>query len=157
MPIAEPILRECLAIFQRKQPEDLTTFHAQSLLGGVLLGQEKYAEAEPLLLRGYEGLKAREGQIPPLYARYRVAEAGRRIVRLYEARGRPEKAAEWRAKLAGRSHAGPKPSRAQGAVAQRPAGRVRTGPEVTSPDSWSEKRISRTARAEREFTSSSGM
>ena len=86
------------AILQKKQPESLTTFHAQSLLGDVLLGQKKYADAEPLLVRGYEGLKAREGDLP-LYARYRVAEAGQRIVRLYEAWGRAEKAAEWRTKL----------------------------------------------------------
>ena len=96
---AEPILRECVAILQKKQPEAWTTFHAQSLLGGALLGQKKYAEAEPLLVQGYEGLKAREGQIPPLYARHRVAEAGERVVRLYEAWGRAEKAAEWRTKL----------------------------------------------------------
>ena len=59
--------------------------------------------------QGYEGLKAREGQIPPLYARHHVAEAGRRIVRLYEAWGRPEKAAEWRAKLAGQGEAKHRP------------------------------------------------
>jgi hypothetical protein len=74
-----------------------------------LLGQEKYADAELVLVRGYEGLKAREGQIPPLYARLRVAGAGRRIVRLYESWGRPENAAEWRAKLAGRDEAQHRP------------------------------------------------
>ena len=106
---AEPILRECLAIFQKKEPEAWTTFHARSLLGGALLGQEKYADAEPVLVQGYEGLEAREGRIPRLYARHHVAEAGRRIVRLYEAWGRPEKAAEWRAKLAGQGEAGHRP------------------------------------------------
>jgi tetratricopeptide (TPR) repeat protein len=107
--LAEPILRESLAILQDKQPGASTTFVAQSALGDVLLAREKYAEAEPLLVRGYEGLKARQGQISPLYARFRVAEAGERIVRLYEAWGRPEKAAEWREKLAGRGEAGPGP------------------------------------------------
>ncbi len=28
------------------------------MLGGALLGQKKYAEAEPLLLKGYEGMKS---------------------------------------------------------------------------------------------------
>ena len=93
---AAPILRECVAILQRKQPEAWTKFRAQSLLGVALLAQKKYAEAEPLLLQGYEGLKAREGQIPPVYARHRVAEAGARVVRLYEAWGKAEKAALWR-------------------------------------------------------------
>jgi hypothetical protein len=45
------------------------TFHDTALLGGSPLGQKKYAEAEPLLLKGYEGLKAREKAIPPEAAR----------------------------------------------------------------------------------------
>jgi hypothetical protein len=34
-----------------------------STLGGALLGQQKYADAEPLLLKGYDGMKARENTI----------------------------------------------------------------------------------------------
>ena len=34
-----------------------------SLLGGALLGQGRYAEAEPLVVAGYEGMKAREARI----------------------------------------------------------------------------------------------
>ena len=45
-------------------PDDWLTFNARSLLGGSLLGQKKYAEAEPLLLSGYEGMKQREDKIP---------------------------------------------------------------------------------------------
>ena len=106
---AEPILRECLAILQQKQPGAWTTFHARSLLGDALLGQAKYVDAEPLLVQGYEGLKARQGQIPRLYARHNVAEAGKRIVQLYEAWGRAEKAAEWRAKVPVPDHTHSKP------------------------------------------------
>ena len=62
---------------------------------GILLGQKTYAEAEPLLLAGYEGMKAREAKVP----KPRLTQAGERIVKLYEAWGQPEKAAEWRAKL----------------------------------------------------------
>jgi tetratricopeptide (TPR) repeat protein len=102
---AEPILRECLAILQKKEPDAWMNFHAQSLLGDALLGQEKYADAEPVLTRGYEGLTAREGRIPSLYARYRVAEAGQRIVRLYEAWGKADEAAKWRKKLGERGSA----------------------------------------------------
>ena len=36
-----------------------------ALLGGSLLGQKKYADAEPLLREGYDGMKAREKTIPP--------------------------------------------------------------------------------------------
>ena len=67
--------------------------------GVALLGQKSYVEAEPLLLQGYEGLKAREGQIAPLNDRRCVAEAGRQIVRLYEEWGRVEEAALWRTRL----------------------------------------------------------
>jgi hypothetical protein len=95
---AEPVLRECLAIREKTQPDDWTTFNTRSSLGGALLGQKKFAEAEPLILAGYEGMKAREGKIAPA-GRPRLAAAARRVVELYEAWGKPEKAAEWRAKL----------------------------------------------------------
>jgi eukaryotic-like serine/threonine-protein kinase len=96
---AEPILRECVAILQKKQPEAWTTFRAQSLLGFALFGQQKYADAEPHLVEAFEGLKAREGQIPQFYARLRVGEAGQRIVVLYEAWGKADKAALWQARV----------------------------------------------------------
>jgi hypothetical protein len=69
-----------------------------SLLGGALLGQGKYAEAEPLIVPGYEGLKAHGATIPPLNKPC-LNEAAERVVRLYEAWGKPEKAAEWKARV----------------------------------------------------------
>jgi tetratricopeptide (TPR) repeat protein len=96
---AEPLLRECLALREKTEPDAWTTFNAQSMLGRALLGQEKYAEAEPLVVAGYEGLKAHEAGIPPL-ATSRLPEAAERVVKLYDAWGKKEKAAEWRAKLA---------------------------------------------------------
>jgi serine/threonine protein kinase/tetratricopeptide (TPR) repeat protein len=103
---AGPILRECLAIRRKTQPGDWKTFLAQSFLGATLLGQQAYAEAEPLLVAGYEGLKAREKEIPRFFAQYRLPEAGGRVVRLYEAWGRPEEAAAWRSKLKGAGSTG---------------------------------------------------
>jgi hypothetical protein len=104
---AATILVDCVAILARKQPDAWTKFRAQSLLGVALVGQQKYAEAEPLLISGYEGLKAREPQIPPPLGPHRVAEAGERIVRLYEAWGRPKLADEWRTKLRNTNSAKP--------------------------------------------------
>lgn len=75
-----------------------TTFHTKSLLGGSLAGQKNYAEAEPLLLSGYEGMREREAKIPP-EGKPRLTEALERIVQLYDGWGKPDKAAEWRAKL----------------------------------------------------------
>jgi hypothetical protein len=62
---AEPKARECLAQCEKLIPNDWRTFNAESMLGGSLLGRKKYAEAESLLLSGYEGLKQREDKIPP--------------------------------------------------------------------------------------------
>jgi hypothetical protein len=95
---AEPLLREFLAIRQRKSPDDWRTFETSSLLGDSLLSQKKFAEAEPLLLAGYNGLKAREAKVPAQSKR-RLAEAATRIAALYNAWGKPENAAEWRKKL----------------------------------------------------------
>ena len=96
---AEPILRECLAIREKVQPDEWTTFNTRSLLGGSLLGRKAYAEAEPLIVSGYEGLKAREAKIPPA-GKPRFTDAAERVVNLYEEWGKKEKAAEWRTKLA---------------------------------------------------------
>ena len=68
------------------------------MLGASLVGQRKYAEAEPFLLQGYEGMKIREARIPA-QSRSRLVEAGKRIVTLYNAWGKPDKAAEWMKKL----------------------------------------------------------
>jgi len=53
------------------------------------MGQKKYADAEPLLLSGYEGLKQREDKLPTAI-RPRLQPAIRRLVRLYEETGRPD-------------------------------------------------------------------
>jgi serine/threonine protein kinase len=106
---AEPILRECLAVFQKTQPLDWGAFQAQSLLGAALAGQGAYAKAEPLLIAGYEGLDARKEQIPPFYVQHRLAQAAERMVQLYEAWGQPEKAASWQSKFKGQGASHPAP------------------------------------------------
>ncbi len=54
---AELAVRQSLLIREAIAPNDWTTYNTQSLLGGALLGQDRFAEAEPLLLTGYEGMK----------------------------------------------------------------------------------------------------
>ncbi|MCL6502511.1 MAG: serine/threonine-protein kinase [Pirellulales bacterium] len=96
---AETALRECLTIRQQ-QPEVWTTFHTQSMLGEALLGQEKYAKAEPLLVSAYEGLKARREQIPqPVRAQWLI-KAVDRLIALYTALNRPDDAQAWQAEKA---------------------------------------------------------
>jgi hypothetical protein len=55
---SEPLAREALEFNRKNQPEDWQRFRAESLLGASLAGQKKYAEAEPLLLSGYQGMTA---------------------------------------------------------------------------------------------------
>jgi tetratricopeptide (TPR) repeat protein len=92
---SEPLLRECLAIREAKEPDDWTTFNTMSMLGGALLGQGKHADAEPLLLKGDEAMRQREASIPPP-ARVRIPEALDRLIQLYEATDRPDEAAKYR-------------------------------------------------------------
>ncbi len=95
---AEPVLKECLALRKKSDPNGYRYFNAESVLGGSLAGQGKYAEAEPLVLGGYQGMKQLGDKLPEI-GKPRFKRAGERIVALYEAWGKPADAAEWRAKL----------------------------------------------------------
>ena len=101
---AEPLLRECLFIRAKTQPDEWTTFNTKSMLGSALAGQEKYAEAEPLLLAGYEGMTQREAKVPPS-AKVRLTEALERLVQVYEALEKKDEAAKWRKELETRKEA----------------------------------------------------
>jgi tetratricopeptide (TPR) repeat protein len=101
---AERIAREVLAI---AQTEPFRPFYWKSVLGAALLGQKKYADAEPLLLQGYDGMKQRETGVPEGERRRLLADAGERVVRFYEDTGQPEKARQWREKLKPAPHQGP--------------------------------------------------
>jgi serine/threonine protein kinase len=92
---AEPHLRECLGICEKKEADDWRTFNTQTMLGGALLGQKKYADAEPLLLAGYQGMKQRQKTSPAAGMVY-LTEAVERLVQLYEATGKKDEAARWR-------------------------------------------------------------
>jgi non-specific serine/threonine protein kinase/serine/threonine-protein kinase len=94
---SEPLVREALEFNRKEQPDDWERFRVESLLGASLAGQKKYAEAEPLLVEGYEGLLARKDRIDVSKLR-NLDEALKRLGQLYEAWGKPEQAAEWRKK-----------------------------------------------------------
>ena len=101
---AEALLREALSALEKTRPGDWRRFSVQTLLGAALLGQRRYAEAEPLLLSGYAGLAQRRDKIPST-DRPHLTDAGDRIIELYLAWGRSDQAAEWQTKLE-RSDAG---------------------------------------------------
>jgi hypothetical protein len=95
---AESVLREYLVICQKKLPESWRTFELRGFLGGVLLEQREYAQAEQLLIAGYEGLAQRTDRLP-WEAQPRVEEALERPVRFYRATANLAKTDEWNQKL----------------------------------------------------------
>jgi tetratricopeptide (TPR) repeat protein len=95
---AERPLREALEILQLHLPNDWHRFDTESMLGASLLGQKKFADAEPLLLSSYAELRARESTIPT-HSKSHITEALQRIIELYVAQARDDKAAEWRKQL----------------------------------------------------------
>ena len=75
----EPYLREALDI-RRKTPKSYLVSESQSALGECLTAQKRFAEAEPLLTRGYNDLKLKLGEKDQ-----RVVEARKRLGSLYKA------------------------------------------------------------------------
>jgi non-specific serine/threonine protein kinase/serine/threonine-protein kinase len=101
---AEAVLRECLALLRKKQPEGWARYHTQTLLGTALLGQKKYAEAEPLFVQAYQGMKKQSEKVPGNNrpgspTQKPLTEALERLVQLYDAWSKPEEAARWRKEL----------------------------------------------------------
>ena len=105
---AEPLLRECLAIREKAEPEAWTTFNTKSMIGGAS-SPRKTTEATLLLRSGYEGMKQRADKIPP-QGKPRLGEALNRLIELAESTDKPDDAKAWkdeRAKLS--ADASPKP------------------------------------------------
>ena len=67
----------------------LAILFCQSDLGAALLGQKKFAEAEPLLLASFNAMKQREKTIPP-GRRYRLPEVVDRLIELCTATNKPD-------------------------------------------------------------------
>ncbi|MGE0479521.1 MAG: tetratricopeptide repeat protein [Phycisphaerae bacterium] len=88
---AEDALREALAIRRARLGDHRFTFMTAGELGRCLTAQERYAEAEPLLLDAYCGLAGLMGE-RHAYARTQAE----RLARLYERWGRSEEAEAYR-------------------------------------------------------------
>jgi len=61
-----------------------------------MLGQKNYAEAERLLLAGYEGMKQREDKIPAA-AEIRLKDSLERLIDLYTSMDKPDEVTKWQA------------------------------------------------------------
>ena len=96
---AEPLFRQALEGYRKTQgPDGFLILDLTLDLANLLDQSGRGAEAEPLIASGCEGMKAREAKIPPP-AKPRLTDAAERVVKLYEAWGKKDEAARWRAKL----------------------------------------------------------
>ena len=95
---AEPFLREALNSQEKDNRHTWVRYNSESLLGISLAGQEKYAEAEPLLLSGYKGLLKRKATIP-WERQSALKNRAEWILTLYENWGKPDKVAIWQEQL----------------------------------------------------------
>jgi serine/threonine-protein kinase len=96
---AEALLRESLAIYEQAYPQGHVQIPTtESLLGGCLKDMKRFAEAETLLTGAYAAILKQFGPDHP-----RTQAARGRVIALYEAWGKPQKAAVYRQKQAGRS------------------------------------------------------
>ena len=95
---AETLMRDCLPRWERVQPDSWKHFYARSQLGSALLGQEKYDEAEPLLLSGYQGMKERSPTIRVIHNQ-RPLEALESLLKLYAATNQPDRASQTQREL----------------------------------------------------------
>lgn len=95
---AEGLAVTALNAYKNAGTDTWHRYESEVLLGASLAGQNKYLEAEPMLLSGYAGM-IQSGAKIPAGNRFKLKDAGTWIVRLYERWHQDENAKEWRQKL----------------------------------------------------------
>jgi tetratricopeptide (TPR) repeat protein len=99
---AEGLLRQLMDVQNQDRSGSEEAFRAQRLVGASLIGQNRYAEAEPLLVQGYAGMRkwweVRGKRLTPYRTRHQI-EALQWLVQLYDGWGQPEEADKWRQEL----------------------------------------------------------
>jgi serine/threonine protein kinase len=100
---ADPLLREAAKGFEKAAGDDWGRYLVKAAMGLSLAGQKQYEQAEPLLIDGYQKMMERKAAIP-IDEKFELALAGEGIVKLYQDWGKPEKANEWRHKIAAPSY-----------------------------------------------------
>ena len=101
---AEPLLREAVQLCDEVQASGEALYQYSSAfcsqfrceLGSVLARQRKFAEAEAMLLAGYEGVRGQTGKWDVYYEQ----ESMRLLAEMCDATERTEEAVQWKAKLA---------------------------------------------------------
>jgi non-specific serine/threonine protein kinase/serine/threonine-protein kinase len=97
-PESETMLREALANLEKIAPDEWSRYNCQGYLGAAIAAQKRFAEAEPMLLSGYDGMmRTRDGMAAG--ERKYLGRAIERIEQFYLACGKPSEAAAWHSKL----------------------------------------------------------
>ncbi len=92
---AEKSFREAIVVFKKTFPENHWQIaNVNSLLGGCLSKLERYGEAEKLLVDGYSIINKQFGA-----SHRRTIAALKRVIELYDAWGKSDKAEEYRVKI----------------------------------------------------------
>jgi serine/threonine-protein kinase len=90
---AEKLQREAITVYQKVlQPDHWMIQRSRSQLGACLFRLKHYREAEEELLPAYAGLKATRGE-----QHEATRKTVSRLIELYEAWGKPDQAASYRA------------------------------------------------------------
>jgi len=95
---AESTLREALAACEKSEPDAWQCGNVRARLGASLADQKRFADAEPLLLAGYQGMTQHQDTMDAP-DRHNLVDAGQATLRMYRDWGKPEKAAEWQRRL----------------------------------------------------------
>jgi eukaryotic-like serine/threonine-protein kinase len=96
---AESVLRDCVRVKRNSQPDHWTTARAGSILGEALTARQSFQEAEELLLTAERSLAEKRDKIPPIERDLTLRDAIDRLIRLYDAWGKPAEAEKWRNRL----------------------------------------------------------
>jgi hypothetical protein len=83
----------------RVAPDAWERANAAGMLGATLAGQKRYAEAEPLLIAGYEGMATGKAVNPNAASRMSRAQVGEALLQLYRDSGNTARRTEWEKKL----------------------------------------------------------
>jgi serine/threonine protein kinase len=93
---AEPVLRESVGLWEQFDPACFDVLRTKHQLGLALAGQQKYREAEKLLLDAYTGVRDHWRQKAPNLSRHFLPLFLESLIEHYEITGRPDQAAAWR-------------------------------------------------------------
>jgi eukaryotic-like serine/threonine-protein kinase len=111
-PEAERLFREGLGSREASAPENFVTLNMQSQLGGTLVAQKKYADAEPILKSSFDRMKP-TGRTLSSRRKDALRETAERLIDLYRATDRPREAAKWQAEARRYRERAPRPREAK--------------------------------------------